>query len=100
MARRGLDWYWESALGDQAPDSRSRNSGDLGRANLSLLKRTTKLPEGVKLDGIRYRSSRRDGGISLVLFADRRNVEGASGDTWPKPDPWLELVGRSERVVA
>lgn len=62
--------------------------------------RTTKLPEGVKLDGIRYRSSRRDGGISLVLFADRRNVKGASGDTWPKPDPWLELVGRSERVVS
>jgi len=62
--------------------------------------RTTKLPEGVKLDGIRYRSSRKDGGISLVLFADRRNVKGASDDTWAKPDPWLELVGRSERVVA
>jgi hypothetical protein len=62
--------------------------------------RTAKLPEGVKLDGIRYRSSRRDGAISLVLFADRRNVAGASDDTWPKPDPWLELVGRSERVVA
>jgi hypothetical protein len=62
--------------------------------------RTTKLPEGVKLDGIRYRSSRREGGMSLVLFADRRNVEGASNDTWPKPDPWLELVGRIERVVA
>jgi len=62
--------------------------------------RTTKLPEGVNLDGIRYHSSRRDGGISLVLFADRRHVKGASGDPWPKPDPWLELVGRSERVVA
>ena len=59
--------------------------------------RTTKLPEGAKLDGIRYRSSRRDGGISLVLFADRRNVKGASDDyPWPKPNPWLELVGRSE----
>lgn len=62
--------------------------------------RTTKLPEGIKLDGIRYRSSRRGGGISLVLFADRRNIKGASDDTWPKPDPWLELVGRSERIVA
>jgi hypothetical protein len=29
--------------------------------------RTAKLPGEVKLDGIRYRSSRRDGGISLVL---------------------------------
>ncbi len=62
--------------------------------------RTTKLPEVVKLDGILYRSSRRDGGISLVLFAERRNIQGASSDTWPKPDPWLELVGRSEEVVA
>jgi hypothetical protein len=62
--------------------------------------RTAKLPEEIKLDGIRYRSSRRDEGISLVLFADRRNVAGASDDTWPKPDPWLELVGRSERVVS
>lgn len=61
--------------------------------------RTAKLPERVKLDGIRYRSSRRDGGISLVLFADRRNVAGASDGTWPKPDIWLELAGRSERVV-
>jgi hypothetical protein len=60
--------------------------------------RTSKLPEGVKIDGIRYRSSRRDGGISLVLFTDRRNVAGASDA--PKPDPWLELVDRSERVVA
>jgi hypothetical protein len=61
--------------------------------------RTAKLPEGVKLDGIRYRSSRRDGGISLVLFADRRNVADASDDTSPEPDPWLKLAGRSERVV-
>jgi hypothetical protein len=63
--------------------------------------RTTKLPEGAKLDGIRYRSSRRDGGISLVLFADRRNVKGASDDyPWPKPNPWLELVGRSAATNA
>jgi hypothetical protein len=62
--------------------------------------RTAELPEGVKLDGIRYRSSRRDGGISLVLFADRRNVAGASDDTWPKPDSWLELVDRGEQAVA
>lgn len=59
--------------------------------------RTTKLPEGVRLDGIRYRSSRKNGGISLVLFADRLNVKDASEGTWPEPDPWLELVGRSER---
>jgi len=51
MARRGLDWYWESALGDQAPDSRSRNSGDLGRANLSLLK-TPKAKEILEFFGI------------------------------------------------
>jgi RES domain len=59
----------------------------------------TTMPE-VKLDGIRYRSSRRDGGTSLVLFADRRNVAGAWDDTWPKPDPWLELASYTERVVA
>jgi hypothetical protein len=61
---------------------------------------TTNLPEGVKLDGIRYRSSRRDGGVSLVLFADGRNVEGASRNTWPEPDPWLKLVSRGERIIA
>jgi hypothetical protein len=58
--------------------------------------RATKLSDRVEIDGIRYRSSRRDGGISLVLFADRNNVKGASDDT----DPWLELTGRSERVIA
>jgi hypothetical protein len=62
--------------------------------------RTAKLPERVILDGIRYRSSRRDGGISLVLFADRHNVEGASDNSGPRLDPWLELVDRSERSFA
>jgi hypothetical protein len=62
--------------------------------------RTAKMPDGKKLDGIRYRSSRRDGGVSLVLFADRRNVAGAWDEPWPKPDPWLELVDRSEHVVS
>jgi RES domain/HEPN/RES N-terminal domain 1 len=61
--------------------------------------RTAKLPERTRLDGIRYRSSRRKGGVSLVAFADRRNVAGACDDTWPKADLWLELVGRSEHVI-
>jgi len=54
------------------------------------------------LDGIRYRSSRRDGGISIVLFADKTNVVGActEGYAWGKSDEWLELVGRSEQTVS
>jgi HEPN/RES N-terminal domain 1/RES domain len=62
--------------------------------------RTAKLPDKQKLDGIRYRSSRRNGGTSLVLFADQHNVLGAWDKPWPKPDAWLELVGRTEHVVS
>jgi hypothetical protein len=62
--------------------------------------RSAKIPdEG--LDGIRYRSSRRDGGMSLVLFADRLNVVGAGTEEYAKrkSDEWLELVGRSEETI-
>jgi hypothetical protein len=63
--------------------------------------RSATFPEG-GLDGIRYRSSRRDGGVSLVLFADRLNVIGAWTDTYAKPksDAWLELVDRREQTVS
>lgn len=63
--------------------------------------RTTKL-DGQPFDGIRYRSSRRDGGISLVLFADAENVVGASMQNFGRStsDEWLELIDRSEQVVS
>jgi RES domain len=61
--------------------------------------RTAKMPDKRRLDGIRYRSSRRSRGTSLVLFADPRNVVGAWDKPWPKPDAWLELTGRTEGVV-
>lgn len=51
-----------------------------------------------KIDGIRYRSSRSDTGISLVLFADTHNIVGASEGALPPShlDEWLELVARTE----
>jgi hypothetical protein len=61
--------------------------------------RSAKVPDKRRLDGIRYRSSRKSGGTSLVLFADRRNVTDAWDKAWPKPDPWLELVARTELSV-
>jgi hypothetical protein len=61
--------------------------------------RSAKLPDKRWLDGIRYRSSRRSGGTSLVLFADQHNVAGVCDKSGPKPDPWLELVDRTEQVV-
>ncbi|MGH6871087.1 MAG: HEPN-associated N-terminal domain-containing protein [Rhizomicrobium sp.] len=53
---------------------------------------------GSRIDGIRYRSSRSDDGISLVLFADADNVVGACDHRFPKSqlDEWLELVIRIE----
>ena len=36
-----------------------------------------------RLHGIRYRSSRRDGGVSVVLFADKTNVVGACTEITP-----------------
>lgn len=64
--------------------------------------RSTKAPEKGRLDGIRYKSSRRDGGMSLVLFADTLNVIGAWKEDYPKPtsDEWLELVDRSEQTLS
>ena len=63
--------------------------------------RSPEFPGG-RLNGIRYRSSRRDGGISLVLFADRLNVVGAWTEQYAKPksDEWLELTDRSEQTVS
>jgi hypothetical protein len=63
--------------------------------------RSVKFQEG-SLDGIRYSSSRRGGGISVVLFADKTNVVGGCTDGYSrrKLDEWLELAGRSEQIVA
>ncbi len=63
--------------------------------------RSTKIG-GERVDGIRYRSSRRGGGISLVLFADALNVVGAWTEDYAKPksDEWLELIVRTERTIS
>ena len=56
--------------------------------------RNTTMQDATKIDGIRYRSSRRRGGMSLVLFAGDENVVGAWTKDFPKgeSDEWLELV--------
>jgi hypothetical protein len=46
--------------------------------------RAAATPHVNKIDGIRYRSSRREGGISLVLFADESNVVDAWTKDYPK----------------
>ena len=63
--------------------------------------RSARFPDG-RLDGIRYRSSRREGGISVVLFADQTNVIGAhtEGYAGQKSDQWLELVNRTDQTVS
>ena len=63
--------------------------------------RTTNL-DGQSFDGIRYRSSRRGGGISLVLFADAQNVVAASTEKFARQgaDEWLKLIGRTEKSIS
>jgi len=55
--------------------------------------RNVTLEDESRLDGIRFRSSRVQNGVSLVLFADRSNVVGArDGDDFvPQSDEWIEL---------
>ena len=55
-----------------------------------------------RLDGIRYRSARREGGVSVVLFADKTNIVDACTGSYAagKSDEWLELVDRSEQTVS
>ena len=59
--------------------------------------------EGVALDGIRYRSARDAGSCSLVLFATQDNLigtnENRSGALDANRDRWIELIGRSQRIV-
>jgi hypothetical protein len=57
--------------------------------------RTAGIADGTKIDGIRYRSSRKHDGFSLVLFADEGNVAGAWTKDYPKlkSDEWLQLSG-------
>jgi RES domain len=60
--------------------------------------RSGSFPDG-QLDGIRYRSSRRTDGISVVLFADKTNVVGArtDGHFGRKSDEWLQQPRRPSR---
>lgn len=64
--------------------------------------RSSKMPDETRLDGIRYRSSRREDGMSLVLFADTPNVIGAWKEDYPNPksNEWLELVDRCENTLS
>ncbi len=57
--------------------------------------------DGRSFDGIRYRSSRKGDGMSLVLFADTMNIVDAWTEAWrkPKSDEWLELVAHNEVAV-
>jgi len=63
--------------------------------------RSARFPDG-RLDGIRYKSSRRDGGVSVVLFADQMNVVGAGTEGYAgrKSDQWLELVNCTNQTVS
>ncbi|MBM2716165.1 RES family NAD+ phosphorylase [Mesorhizobium caraganae] len=66
--------------------------------------RTVKTVDGRQVDGVRYRSTRRAGGSSIVLFADQDNVvlpPELRGDYYGlKQDRWLELRKVSNRAVS
>lgn len=60
--------------------------------------------DGSPLMGIRYRSSRHEGGASLVLFVNQGNVEPTPGEETPwsgaASDTWIRLVGADERALS
>ena len=59
--------------------------------------------DGEPLAGIRYRSARREGGSSLVLFASQDNLAGANDagveQALGSRDHWIELVDCEQREV-
>jgi hypothetical protein len=64
--------------------------------------RTKSTIAGQKIEGVRYSSSRHQGGSSLVLFANPSNVMRASGDPdeqFGVGDRWLRLDNLAERDV-
>lgn len=50
--------------------------------------------DGRRVDGIRYRSSQREGGVAVVIFARQENcgVSEDEGLRWPERDQQLELT--------
>jgi RES domain len=65
--------------------------------------RTAVRVKGRKVDGIRYRSSRRRAESALVLFADQRNLildEAERPDFYDLKDRWMRLVTASHAEVS
>ena len=55
---------------------------------------------GRSIEGIRYRSAARDGGISCVVFATKEHIqEGGMEPTRPGQEAWIKLMCTSEREL-
>jgi len=64
--------------------------------------RTAITVDGRKVDGIRYRSSRKKAGTAIVLFADQGNFElelAKQGIFYHVGDRWLKLLSVTEKRV-
>jgi hypothetical protein len=65
--------------------------------------RTVATSNGSRIDGIRYRSSRRSGGSSLVLFADQANLvipENLRDSAYKyNRNHWLQLIGKQDYEI-
>jgi hypothetical protein len=65
--------------------------------------RTEYFHEGERIAGIRYRSARHCAHCSLVLFATQEAIVNGNlseaESSFPRIEPWIELVGREERDI-
>ena len=76
------------------PVSRKSSSIDYVPTQIvtEYIRRRMQTKDGTSFDGIRYRSSKRDGGVSVVLFAEQGNCVGKPSSLGFGAQQLLELV--------